>query len=107
MDSAAPRPRESFQPGVAATSRSQDLRISSPPDGATYLIDPTLRREFQALALRAVTSAPGSVEWMVDERSLGPSDSDSPASWPLTPGRHTFRVRNAVGQIAAATIVVH
>lgn len=89
-----------------AESTPNDLRISSPPDGATYLIDPTLRREFQALSLRAVTRAPGIVEWSVDERALGTTGSDQTHAWPLVPGRHTFRVRDASGQTAESTVVV-
>ena len=97
---------ESMERVVAVSLQSKELRISSPPDGATYLIDPTLRREFQALALRAVTTTPGPVQWTVDERSLAASTSDRTTSWPLVPGRHTFRARDAAGQIAEATIVV-
>ena len=41
----------------AVQSAEAGLRIANPPDGATYLIDPTLRREFQTLALGAVASA--------------------------------------------------
>ena len=109
MDRDAPQFRESVDTVSAVASRSSSsgaLRISSPPDGATYLIDPTLRREFQALALRAVASTPGAVQWSVDDRSLGTSESDRPTSWPLVPGSHTFRVRDAAGQVAEATIVV-
>ena len=83
----------------------ESLQIASPPDGATYLIDPTLRREFQALALRAQTSA-DPVEWIVDGRSLGTAESGRAASWPLVPGRHTFVARDAGGRMAQATIVV-
>ena len=86
--------------------RTDSLRISSPPDGATYLIDPTLRQEFQALTLRAVTAAPGAVEWIVDGRSLGTVRPDQPTTWPLVPGRHTFVVRDADGHSAESTIVV-
>ena len=86
--------------------RADSLRISSPPDGATYLIDPTLRPEFQALTLRAVTAAPGAVEWIVDRRSLGTLGPDQPTTWPLVPGRHTFVVRDADGHSAESTIVV-
>lgn len=100
---ALPEPRDTV---VAVTSRFNGFRISSPPDGATYLIDPTLRREFQALPLRAVTSMPGPVEWTVDERSLGANESDRETSWPLVPGHHTFRARDAAGRTAEATIVV-
>jgi hypothetical protein len=53
------------------------LTISNPPAGATYLIDPTLRREFQALSLRAVTERRVRLEWHVDARPIGSSSSDS------------------------------
>jgi penicillin-binding protein 1C len=98
--------RESKETVVTVASRSNGLRISSPPDGATYLIDPTLRREFQALPLRAVASTSGPVEWSVDERPLGTNEADRTTSWPLVPGRHTFRARDAAGQTAESTIVV-
>ena len=107
MDRRATAVLESTDPAAPIASKSPDaLRISSPPDGATYLIDPTLRREFQALVLRAVTSTPGPVQWSVDERSLGTSESDRGTSWSLVPGLHTFRARDAAGQIAEASIVV-
>src|SRR4029450_10526121 len=41
-----------------------DLQIANPPDGAIYSYDPTLRREFQALPLRAVTARPTTVRWL-------------------------------------------
>jgi membrane carboxypeptidase/penicillin-binding protein PbpC len=82
------------------------LRISNPPDGATYLIDPTMRSEFQALTLRAVRSARGPVEWTVDGKALGTADSEQAMTWPLARGRHTFVLRDANGHVAAATIVV-
>ena len=95
---------------AAAIRSSKDagteLRISSPPDGATYLIDPTLHREFQSLSLRVVTATPVRVEWTVDELSIGTTDSDRAASWPLIRGRHTFRVRDNAGQTAESTVVV-
>ena len=97
---------ESKQIVAAAASRSNEFRISSPPDGATYLIDPTLRREFQALPLRAVTLTPGHVEWSVDDQLLATNESDQPTSWPLVPGRHTFRALDAAGRTAEATITV-
>jgi penicillin-binding protein 1C len=98
--------RESKETVVTVAARSNEFRISSPPDGATYLIDPTLRREFQVLPLRAVVTTPGMVEWSVDERPLDPNEPDRTTSWSLVPGRHTFRARDAAGQTATATIVV-
>ena len=82
------------------------FRISSPPDGATYLIDPTLRRDFQALPLRAVTSAPAEIQWTVDGRVLGPISSERAMTWPLRVGRHVFEARDLAGRSAQATITV-
>ena len=57
------------------------LRIDNPPDGATYMIDPTLRKAFQSLRFRA--SGAKRVTWRVDgKRSAG--------EWPLEPGTHTI-----------------
>ena len=86
--------------------KPDSLRISNPPDGATYLIDPTLRKEFQALALRAVRSVPGPLEWIVDGRALATVPSEQATTWPLVPGRHTFVARDADGHLAESTIVV-
>jgi penicillin-binding protein 1C len=82
------------------------LRISSPPDGVTYLIDPTLRREFQTVSLRVVTPAPSEIAWSVDGRSLGAVSSERALTWPLAPGRHTFEARDAHGASARTTVVV-
>ncbi len=106
LDREAPALRESKNTVVTVAARAHEFRISSPPDGATYLIDPTLRREFQAVPLRALTSTPGPVEWTVDERSLGTNETDRETSWPLVPGHHTFRARDAAGRTAEATVVV-
>jgi penicillin-binding protein 1C len=91
---------------VPASEKKKVLQISSPPDGATYLIDPTLRREFQAVALRAATASDGPLHWTVDDRSLTTTGANRSESWPLSPGRHTFRVRDAAGATAESTIVV-
>ncbi|HEV8657098.1 MAG TPA: penicillin-binding protein 1C, partial [Thermoanaerobaculia bacterium] len=42
-------------PALRATlsRRERELRVTNPPNGATYLIDPTLRSAFQTLRLRA------------------------------------------------------
>ncbi len=41
----------------AIAGRDTKFRISSPPNDATYLVDPTLSREFQSLHLRATLDA--------------------------------------------------
>ena len=84
----------------------ETFRISSPADGSTYLIDPTLRREFQALPLRALSSSTPEVRWEIDGRPYSPSSTGRAPSWPLTPGRHSFVARDLAGRTAASTIVV-
>jgi len=92
---------------VTSTSDSRPvLSIASPPSGATYLIDPTLRREFQTLPLRAVTRQPGRLEWHVDGHRLGVSSSESPLAWPLTPGTHDIEVRDTLGRTASTRVTV-
>ena len=82
------------------------FRIASPADGSTYLIDPTLRREFQALSLRIVSASQGPVEWWIDGRPLVRTSVQPAASWSLTAGIHTFIARDGDGRTAQSTIVV-
>jgi penicillin-binding protein 1C len=77
------------------------LRVVNPPDGAVYLIDPTLRREFQTLPLRVAAGA--ATEWRVDGRPVGRGDL---VEWPLAAGTHMITARDARGQEASAAIVV-
>ena len=71
------------------------LHVLSPPDGATYLIDPTLRRDFQALRLRA--TAP--VTWIVDGRRTNDE-------WPLSGGKHIITAVDDSGRRDSVTITV-
>jgi penicillin-binding protein 1C len=82
------------------------FRIASPADGSTYLIDPTLRREFQSLSLRVVSSSHGAIEWWIDGRPVVRTSAQPAASWSLTPGTHTFLARDEDGRSARSTIVV-
>ena len=82
------------------------LEIASPPPGGTYLIDPTLRREFQTLPLRAVSNDDGPVEWSINGRAIGTSSSTTPLAWPLVPGQHRITARDARGRVAEAAITV-
>jgi membrane carboxypeptidase/penicillin-binding protein PbpC len=82
------------------------LRISSPPHGATYLIDPTLRRDFQTLALRAVAPEAAQIEWMIDGAVVGSSSAAGVFAWPLTPGTHRIEVRDDRGGVDTATVTV-
>jgi penicillin-binding protein 1C len=59
------------------------FRITSPPNEATYLVDPTLHREFQSLHLRATRDA----AFFVDGQPVA-------REWPLHVGKHTIVARN-------------
>ena len=85
---------------------TQPLRIVSPANGSTFLIDPTLRREFQTVSLRAVAAAAGNVEWTVNGETAGRATADSKVSWALRPGRHHIVARDDAGRVAEAHIVV-
>jgi penicillin-binding protein 1C len=80
------------------TAHRDAFRIANPPDGATYLIDPTLRTQFQTVRLRAETAS--RVEWRVNDRRI------AGAEWPLRPGRHTITATDATGRRDSVQILV-
>jgi membrane carboxypeptidase/penicillin-binding protein PbpC len=83
------------------------LAIANPPAGAVYLIDPTLRSQYQALPLRAAADAhAGMIEWAIDGSRLGTSHADEPLQWPLAAGTHRISARDELGRMAAVDIVV-
>lgn len=89
------------QPDVAPSvqmARKEEFHIASPPDGATYLIDPTLRREFQALKLKASPS--NNVQWQVNAQRIDGNE------WPLSPGQHTITAVDASGKRDSVRILV-
>ena len=67
-------------------ARDTTFRITSPPNDATYLVDPTLHREFQSLHLRATHDA----TWIIDGKPAA-------REWPLRTGQHTIIATNARG----------
>jgi penicillin-binding protein 1C len=104
-----PRPARTLRASTPSSERgpaSPPLAIANPPDGAIYFLDPTLRREFQALSLRAVSANPQSIEWSVDGQALGTAFSDASFEWPLKPGRHRITARATSGHTAETTILV-
>jgi penicillin-binding protein 1C len=90
---------------AARDTRARGLAVANPPDGATYLHDPTLRPEFQTLPLRAHAEA-GPLSWSVDGRPAGTSAADGAVDWPLAHGPHTITVTDARGRSASARILV-
>lgn len=93
--------------GAGHQRRQPTLSITSPPAGAVYLIDPTLRREFQTLALRATSDrGVSAVQWTVDGRSVGTSRGNGSLEWPLSPGEHVIAAADGTGHVADVRIVV-
>ncbi|HJW92913.1 MAG TPA: penicillin-binding protein 1C [Thermoanaerobaculia bacterium] len=74
-----------------------NLQILSPPNGATYLIDPTLRMPYQTLKLRASSTR---VTWHIDQQQVASPD------WPLQPGWHTVTAIDEQGRRDSVQIVV-
>jgi len=107
VDRVVSKPRAA---SIVASAKAQPtpaaLRVLSPPDGAVYLIDPTLRREFQTLTLRAAAPRGGAIEWRVDDAVVGSTNGGGSLDWPLAVGRHLVSVRDGDGGTARATIVV-
>jgi len=92
-------------PASAPRPDRTTLAIASPPSGATYLIDPTLRPDFQSLPLRSQGGI-GRIEWSLNGQSLGATLGDTPITWPLTRGTHTITARDANGRRASSQITV-
>ena len=103
---AGPAPIQRTMSIALKASAAAALQIANPPTGATYLIDPTLRPEFQTLALRVVAARPGQVEWRVDGQSIGAVSSESAFHWPLSAGVHRIAVSDSAGRTADTTITV-
>lgn len=103
----APRPAGPTARPVAHTSSLPSaLRVLNPPDGAVYLIDPTLRPEFQTLAFRGAAGGSARIEWRVDNRRVGSSSPGRSLDWSLVPGPHRVSAHLPDGRSAAVEIVV-
>ncbi len=100
------RPRALGEPPGRRSLGEGRFAIASPPGGAIYSVDPTLRREFQALPLRAVTGRPTTVTWLVDGRRLGTASSEGSLSWPLAVGKHDIEALDADGRRARTSVIV-
>lgn len=101
----SPRVRTTVvRPPSAATTR---LHITRPLSGALFLIDPTLRPEFQTLSLEARGGSPGPLEWFVDDDLVGTAaESAAVVRWPLRRGRHRITARDQSGAEAHTTVEV-
>ncbi|MDQ3169485.1 MAG: penicillin-binding transpeptidase domain-containing protein, partial [Acidobacteriota bacterium] len=90
---------------AASAGPRTGFRIVTPHADAVYLIDPTLRAEFQTLSLSA-EGARGRVQWTIDDRHAGVSDGARSVDWPLVPGTHTVIARDEAGRSARTTFIV-
>jgi penicillin-binding protein 1C len=91
---------------MSSSAGRAPLTIVNPSEGATYLIDPTLRREFQTLPLKVVAASRGTIEWSVNGKVVGREESDRPFHWPLETGRHRITARDERGRTAETTLLV-
>jgi penicillin-binding protein 1C len=82
------------------------LAIESPPDGATYWIDPTLRAEYQRLEFRARTTSSGEVRWLLDGKPVASLPPSQPCRWEPAPGRHSLEAEDSSGRRARAEFTV-
>ena len=89
----------------AAGRASTGLHVAHPADGTVFLIDPTLRAEFQALPFRAA-GAGGHVSWTVNGRPVGTAGADAAVLWPLQRGSHVAVVRDDAGRTAEVSFTV-
>ena len=80
--------------------------MANPPTGATYLIDPTLRPEFQTLPLRVVSASPTRVEWSINGNPVGATSSESALEWKMKPGQHHIVARDGRGNVAESVVTV-
>jgi penicillin-binding protein 1C len=78
--------------------RDDTFRIANPPNGATYLIDPTLRMQYQTVRLRA--DATSRVEWRVNDRRIAGNE------WSLVPGKHRITAVDGRGRRDEVRITV-
>lgn len=92
-------------PPRATTTATTVLSIVRPVTGAVFMIDPTLRPEFQMLSLSA-QGGDGRLFWFVDEEPIATAESDRVVRWPLARGRHEIKVRDTNGQTARTRIEV-
>jgi penicillin-binding protein 1C len=80
------------------TGAATTFRITNPAEGATYLIDPTLRSEYQTLRLRA--AAESKVSWKVNATPIRGNE------WPIRPGVHVITAIDASGHHDSVKIFV-
>jgi penicillin-binding protein 1C len=90
---------------TGAPGDDRRLTIVRPVAGAVFMLDSTLRPEFQALTL-AARGGRAPLQWTVNGNAVPPDATGISARWPLARGRHDVVVRDAAGQTATTRIEV-
>ena len=89
----------------ATAAESSELTIVRPLAGGVFLLDPTLRPEYQMLSL-AARGGSGTLHWFVDGAALEEAAPDDTVRWPLVRGRHEILVRDSTGREARTHLTV-
>ena len=77
-----------------ATVKKRIMRVLSPPDGLTYLIDPNEDRHHQSIALKADINPPvRQIVWYVDGEPYMLADYPYTVRWYLSPGVHKIKFK--------------
>lgn len=97
-DGSCPRQRREYAAGSRRAAAPQPplgggVRITGPPDGAVFVLDPLLPAERQRVELRATVQAARSttVRWLVDGVPIDEVVPPQTTFWTLTAGRHVLR----------------
>ncbi|MEJ5362670.1 MAG: transglycosylase domain-containing protein [Spirochaetota bacterium] len=71
-------------------AKSNSLKIIFPNDGEVFKIEKTVRKNLQAIPLKAV-APDGTISWYIDGKQIG---TGTEILWTLTKGQHTITVMN-------------
>jgi penicillin-binding protein 1C len=81
-------------PAASTATGTGTLRILEPHAGAVFYRDSRLPDRTQTVRLRAISTAPGMVQWFVDAAPWGPPvPVEQPVEWGLRAGRHEIGVQ--------------
>jgi penicillin-binding protein 1C len=102
----APQTQSPLCGGASRSSHDLALRIASPNDGASYVLDPSRPFSTQSLAVR-INAPPDAthVRLRVDGHVLADADATHRVRWNLSPGAHVL-VAEADGNSTSAPIRV-
>jgi penicillin-binding protein 1C len=86
--------------------RPAQLSILSPRTGVRLLRNPQLPSQFNTIALKAESSVPGQILWLVDGKPFQTADLETGVRWPLSPGEHRIQAQLALRPERSASITI-